>query len=145
MEVTVTSELELIPSEHTTIDYLVTADYAEVVNGKLYLMGGGWDKFRPPSYPSTMRMGIAVGIRVPYLDANVPHHLTVVLRSADGEVAFKLEGQIETGRPPGSRGEPSLVPVAVNALIELAKPTSLELIADVDGQSVRRIPIHAIP
>ena len=69
-----------LPDDHTEIDYLLTADFAEVINGKTYIMGGGWDAFTPPQYPAPIRLGIAVGIRVPFLESNVPHHMTVVLR-----------------------------------------------------------------
>ncbi len=130
--------------EGTSIDFLLTADFAEVVQGKVYLMGAGWDKFAPPAYPAVMRIGLAAGIRVPYLESNVPHHLSVTLRSGDGEDLFKIEGDLETGRPPGSRGESVLVPLAVNAQVNVSAPQLMELVAEVDGRSTRRISIRAV-
>lgn len=132
-----------LPAEHTTIDFLIAADFAQVVANKVYLMGGGWDAFTPTEYPAVMKVGIAVGVRVPYLDANMKHHLTLLLRSADGQDLFKLEADLETGRPPGSRGQSILVPLAVNAQTRLTEPSELELVADVDGDS-RRIGIRAM-
>ena len=42
------------------IDYLLVADRAEVVNGKLYLMGGSWDRIQPQQFPHRMMLGIAI-------------------------------------------------------------------------------------
>jgi hypothetical protein len=130
--------------EETTIDFLLTADFAEVVQGKVYVMGAGWDKFAPPAYPAVMRIGLAAGIRVPYLESNVPHHLSVTLRSGDGEDLFRIDGDLETGRPPGSRGESILVPLAVNAQVNVSGPQLMELVAEVDGRATRRMSIRAV-
>jgi hypothetical protein len=130
-------------AERTSIDFLIAADYAEVINNKVYLMGGGWDQFAPQRYPAPMKIGIAVGIRVPYLESNVRHHLVLRLRTGDGLELFKLEADLETGRPPGSRGASMLVPLAVNSQVQLLQPADLELVADVDGSS-RYITIRAI-
>lgn len=135
---------DTMPVEGTAIDFLLTADFAEVVQGKVYIMGAGWDKFAPPTYPAVMRIGLAAGIRVPYLESNVPHHLSVTLRSGDGEDLFKIEGDLETGRPAGSRGESVLVPLAVNAQVDVRGPQLMELVAEVDGRSTRRISIRAV-
>jgi len=135
---------DAMPVEGTTIDFLLTADFAEVVQGKVYIMGAGWDKFAPPTYPAVMRIGLAAGIRVPYLESNVPHHLSVTLRSGDGEDLFKIEGDLETGRPAGSRGESVLVPLAVNAQVDVRGPQLMELVAEVDGRSTKRISIRAV-
>jgi hypothetical protein len=130
--------------EETTIDFLMTADFAEVVQGKVYMMGAGWDKFAPLAYPAVMRIGLAAGIRVPYLESNVPHHLSVTLRSGDGADLFKIDGDLETGRPAGSRGESILVPLAVNAQVNVAGPQLMELVAEVDGRAMRRMSIRAV-
>ena len=135
---------DAVPIEATSIDFLLTADFAEVVQGKVYVMGAGWDKFAPPAYPAVMRIGLAAGIRVPYLESNVPHHLSLALRSGDGADLFKIEGDLETGRPPGSRGESVLVPLAVNAQVDVPGPQLMELVAVVDGGATRRISIRAV-
>lgn len=134
----------LLDQDQTSIDYLLASDFAEIINGKSYIMGGGWDRLSPPSYPATMRLGIAVGVRVPFLESNRPHHLTIVLRDADGNELVRIEGDLETGRPPASRGESSLVPLAANATVTVDKPQLLELVAQV-GESIRRINIRTMP
>lgn len=136
---------DLLPAEVTSVELLVAADFAEVVNGKLYVMGAAWESFRPPAYPAVMRMAMAVAIRVPYLDAGVPHRLQLALVDADGVELFHLDGNLETTRPPDSRGDPVLVPLAVNAQVEIKGPRSMEIVARVDGGPARRYPIRALP
>ncbi len=128
---------ELIPADEVDGDFLLTADFAEVVNGKLYLMGGGWSQSMPSQFPAQMQMGVAAGFRVPFLESNRPHHIMLELRNGDGQSLMKIEGDLETGRPPGARGESILVPLAINGNIQVTAPTALELVASVDGHSRR--------
>ena len=134
-------EIEL-PVERTSIDVLLTSDYAEVIGGKLLVVGGGWDKFGPPEYPAQMRLGIAAAIRVPFLEANIPHHFSVSLTKGDGGELFTVEGDLETGRSPGSRGESTFVPFAANIITTIEGPQLLELVARV-GESTKRVSIRA--
>jgi hypothetical protein len=132
----------LLQPDRTGIDYLLSADFAEVVNGKTYIMGAGFDRFTPPSYPAPLRLGIAVGIRVPYLESNVPHHVVIAIRSGDGKDLVRIEADVETGRAPGSRGDSVLVPLAANTQVVVEGPQLVEITAQVGG-STRRISIRA--
>lgn len=134
---------ELLDPSHAVIDFLLVADYAEVIGGKSYIVGAGWDRFSPPAYPAQLKLGISVGIRVPFTQANVPQHLTVTLRNGDGQEFLKIEGDLETGRAPGSRGESMLVPLAANAQVTVETSQLLELVAQV-GQSSKRVNIRAM-
>lgn len=134
-----------IQQDTIEVDYLLLSDYAEVLSNKLYLMGGGWDNFAPPVYPAEMKWGVAVGIRVPFLESNRPHHFVLTMRSGDGQEHFRVEGDLETGRPPGSKGESMLVPLAVNGSTRLAGPGLLEIIASIDDTHSRRISVRARP
>ena len=134
---------DLLEPSHAVIDYLLVSDYAEVIGGKSYIVGAGWDRFSPPTYPAQMKLGIAVGIRVPFTQANVPHHLVVTLRTSDGQELVKIEGDLETGRAPGSRGESMLVPLAANAHVLIEGGQLLELVAQV-GDSTKRVNIRAL-
>jgi hypothetical protein len=133
---------DLLEPSHAVIDYLLVSDYAEVIGGKSYIVGAGWDRFSPATYPAQMKLGIAVGIRVPFTQANVSQHLVIILRTSDGQELLKIEGDLETGRAPGSRGESMLVPLAANAQVMIAGGQLLELVAQV-GDSTKRVNIRA--
>ncbi|MEO8570855.1 MAG: hypothetical protein ABI553_04075 [Chloroflexota bacterium] len=133
---------DLLEPSHALIDFLLVADYAEVIGGKSYIVGAGWDRFSPPSYPAPMRLGVSVGVRVPFTQSNVPQHLAISLRNSDGQDIVAIEADLETGRAPGSRGESTLVPLAANLQVQIEGPQLLELVAQV-GESVKRVNIRA--
>ena len=133
-----------IPNERTDVEFLILGDFAEVINGKLYLMGGGWSRFAPASYPATMQFAIAAGVRVPWLESNEPHHLVIEMQAADGQVVFRVEGEVETGRPPRSRGEAMLVPFAMSSSLPLQAPGDFVVVSSVDGREARRVSFRAV-
>jgi len=94
---------------------LVVADWAETVNGKLYIQGAGWSRIKA-GMPSSI--AIAGLITVPFGKTNIRHTASVRLVTDDGapypaEMPFVVELEFECGRPPGmSHGEDSYVPVS---------------------------------
>ncbi|MDD5448681.1 MAG: hypothetical protein PHO53_05900 [Actinomycetota bacterium] len=84
---------------------MLLCDYAEAIEGKLYIMGGGWSLC--PAGPRNM--SIAMLILVPWNETNTQHKLTLMLLDEDGNQVnlgeppreVKQEGSFEVGRPPG--------------------------------------------
>jgi hypothetical protein len=83
-------------------------DAAEAVNGKLYILGGGWSVTGPAPAPSAL----AIKVDVPWTEANRKIPVVVELLTADGGVVnlsdalgnpqpVKIGLEIEVGRPPG--------------------------------------------
>ena len=79
------------------VDYLLVADRAEVVNGKLYLMGGSWDRITPPQFPHRMMLGIALGVRIPFTFTDEQHTVNVELRHEDKRIVG-FAAKLTTGR-----------------------------------------------
>ena len=50
---------------------IMLADFAQAVNGKLYIMGGGWSLIGPAPCPTA----IAIKIEVPWNQTNEKHNL----------------------------------------------------------------------
>jgi hypothetical protein len=100
---------------------LLLADAAQAVNGKLYILGGGWSVTGPD--PSVM--ALAVKVEVPWDRANILHRWRLELLDSDGgpvalpmpdgtEAAIAYSGQFEAGRPPGLKpGTPLDVAMAI--------------------------------
>jgi hypothetical protein len=105
------------------IDFLILADAAQVAEGKLYLMGGGWDRLAVNTLPTAQSVGVAVGIVVPWGDTNAPHQLTLTVEDEDGGAVLPpVEVRIEVGRPPGlPAGADQRVMVAFNAQLALSR------------------------
>ena len=90
---------------------MLLCDYAQAVNGKLYIIGGGWSILTLVQPRATM--SLAVKLSVPWSRANERLHVEaslitdeaepVMLQTDEGETAVQAEGDLELGRPPGLR------------------------------------------
>jgi Family of unknown function (DUF6941) len=104
---------------------LLLADFAQVAEGKLTVVGGGWSVTGPEPTP----FAIAILVQVPWDQANVRHTLRLELLDADGNavtietdegeeepILFFDDLVFEVGRPPGLKpGTPLDFPLAVNS------------------------------
>ena len=122
---------------------LLLADAAQAVNGKLYILGGGWSITNPTTDP----FAIALKIDVPWSETNRRHTLVLELIDEDGKPAMlptptgesplRIESVFEVGRPPGLKQGTSLdVPLAVNfAPLPLKPNTTYVWKCTIDGAS----------
>ncbi len=84
------------------IGFLLLADHSESVNGKLYMVGGGWNMLRLPELPHEWGFHIALGLDVGWDETNTSHTLLVNVHDPDGvELGEGLSAEFEAGRPPG--------------------------------------------
>ena len=122
---------------------LLLADAAQAVDGKLYVLGGGWSITGPDPQP----MALAIKIEVPWHQANERHTCSVALMDADGQPVeletpdglkpLELEAQFEVGRPPGVKpGTPLDVVLAVGlGPIPLAPDSRFTWRLSIDGET----------
>ena len=110
---------------------MLLADFAQVADGKLTVVGGGWSLTGPEPTP----FGIAILVHVPWDQANRRHTLRLELVDADGQavtmpvpgsedegdgdadpIVFLNDIEFEVGRPAGIKpGTPLELPLAVNS------------------------------
>ncbi len=108
-------DLDQIVDSRISVEWLILADAAEVTGGKLYVLGGGWDRLTVNSRPAKRNMAIAVAFRVPWIETNKVHRFQLELSDDDGRQTITTDGQFEVGRPPGiPQGQPQLVQLVVN-------------------------------
>jgi len=99
---------------------IVLADYAQAAEGKLNIIGGGWN-ITTGGVPSAL----AILLEVPWDRTNERLHFQIELVDSDGnavmgqgpagEAPIVIAGDLEVGRPPGiKRGTPIAVPIAIN-------------------------------
>lgn len=81
-------------------DFLILADRAEAINGKLYMMGGGWDGVGVANIDEPIAFSIALAVMVPWHATNQDHMLTLSLQDVDGKELVQLQVGFRTGRPP---------------------------------------------
>ncbi|MEO6120764.1 MAG: hypothetical protein ABIW46_02250 [Acidimicrobiales bacterium] len=101
---------------------MMLCDSAQVADGKLYILGGGWSVTGPDPAPSA----IAIKLEVDWHEAATGHHWELFLVDADGrEISFEtpegtrqaieIRGDFEVGRPQGvPPGTPIDLPLAIN-------------------------------
>jgi hypothetical protein len=104
---------------------MMLCDAAQVSDGKLYVLGGGWSMTGPDPVPSAIALKIDVG----WHEAEAPHHWELFLEDADGrpvmvdtpdgEHPVEVRGEFTVGRPPGIP-EGSPIPATAGAWPSMA-------------------------
>lgn len=91
---------------------VLLCDFAEAINGKLYVMGGGWSNLNAPGRP--VNVSLAIVVSVPWDRTNHRHRLTIELIDGEGQpvdmqgAPVAVESRFEVGRPPGVKPGTSL-------------------------------------
>lgn len=121
------------------VDWLILADFAEVVNGKLYLMGGGWEMIIANNpFPLKHKMALATAVAVPWTETNQIHHMVIEVQNPDGTALASIEAHFEIGRPPGiPYGTTQRSQVAINMDLEIAEPGNYTIAVRIDGEQSR--------
>ncbi len=134
---------------HVDLEYALLADHAEVVSGKLYLMGGGWDVLQSRQAPIPLRFSVALGVRVGWDETNQVFPVTVRVEDDDGAVHARAQGSVSVGRPPSlPPGWSQLAKLAVTFSISLPRFGGYRVLVEVgEGSSVHRrsLPFRVVP
>lgn len=129
------------------VDCFLLADSAEEVNGKLYVLGGGWDHIYVPN-PPTVHHQLALAIRmcVPWDETNYEMAIEIRLEHEDGEdiLSEPLRSEMNVGRPPTIRpGNDIIVLFAITLRnIDLPKLGTYRFIMTVDGDQKADAKFH---
>ncbi|HMA33833.1 MAG TPA: hypothetical protein VKY74_05070, partial [Chloroflexia bacterium] len=92
--------IDPLDQQRPDVDFLIIADRAEAINGKLYMMGGAWDNVGVPDLSQPIAFSIALGILIPWNATNERHRMKLAVQDADGASLAELEGELVAGRPP---------------------------------------------
>ncbi len=130
---------------------VMLCDFAQVAEGKLYIVGGGWSLCGPGPF----QHALAIKIEVPWGEANIPHRLEAFLSDEDNrqvrfgspEAPIRFEGTFEVGRPVGlPSGTPLDFVLAVNmGPLELPPASGFLWTVTVDGKEVGRVRFRTRP
>lgn len=116
-------------------DYLILADRAEAVNGKLYMVGGGWDRAGLTQIPGPANFDIAVGVLVGYNETNMVHRIEIALEDEDNKaVQPPIAAQFELGKPAGMKlGQPQRFQLVVRGPFIIPKAGGYHWVVLLDG------------
>jgi hypothetical protein len=128
-------------------DFLLVADRAEVVNGKLYLMGGGWDRITLSQFPGPAHFDVAFGVLVGYTETNERHEFQLGMEDDDNQLVIgPIGGQLELGRPPGLKpAQAQRFMVAIRGPFPLPQPGCFHWVLTLDGRQAGRTTFWADP
>lgn len=130
---------------------MLLCDAAQEVNGKLYILGGGFSLLFVPNQP--VPVTVAIKLSVPWDRSNQQMPLVCRLVDEDGgavtsdvaEGGIRAEGIVEAGRPAGIKpGTPLDVVLALPFVVALA-PGGYVFELEVDGAVVARSPFRVQP
>jgi hypothetical protein len=134
----------MMPSSDWRITSLL-CDSAQVADGKLFILGGGWSVCGPGPFLH----GLAIKVDVPWNAANEKHQLTAELVHQDGPAVtigdppeeVKFGTDFEVGRPAGLiTATPLDVPLAVNfGPMELPPGEMYSWRMSIDGTEITRV------
>lgn len=122
---------------------LMLADSAQVADGKLFVMGGGWTFTGPQPIP----FAIAGLIGVPWQLTNQKHSIRFELIDLDGQAVsvdrpegeqpLVIDGEFEVGRPPGfPLGASIPFPLAINhGPVQLPSGSHFEWRYEINGEA----------
>jgi hypothetical protein len=122
------------------IDFMMLADGAQALGGKLYVLGGAWNRLHLPRLPSRpgKPFDIAVGIRVPWHLTNRQFVFGLQLLDADGNPVGDdgpIGIEMEAGRPPGLRqGTEQLLVFSLTASPEFPRAGMYAFEATIDSE-----------
>ena len=132
---------------------ILLADSAEVREGLLFLLGGGWSEVGPAS----QMFAIAGILDVEWGETNAQHSAVFTIEEEDGaplmvptptgDQPFRIVTQFDVGRPPGSpRGRSFNVPVAIPILpIPWTPGRRYVLVLRIDDAEVDRLTFSVRP
>ncbi len=120
------------------------ADHAEAVNGKLYVVGGAFNRIAADRFPAVhSHLSVGAVINVPWEATNQRHSLELRLIDADGVpvIPEPIHAAFEAGRPPGLRaGDEQLVVMVFNFNgLQFGQPGNFEFHLLVDDREMGRL------
>ncbi len=123
------------------LDWVMLADAAQIVNGKLYVLGGGWDTLVVAGpFPVSRPCGLAIAFRMP--GAGTVQRKTARIQVVDlvgTSTIATADIQFQAGRPLGGDDElPQRIQLAAGLNLSFPKTGAYVVMVSVDGAEIGR-------
>jgi hypothetical protein len=119
----------------------ILCDAAQVHDGKLFVLGAGWDRLMVAGFPTEHRFFIAIKLAVPAGDAYRPFEMRVEVRDEEGNSAVGIipATNVEVARPLGYLAHEDLPCMfAFEARSTFHRAERLTFTLRIDGEEVAR-------
>ena len=134
-----------LEADRCKIDFVVLADFAQSVQGKLTLVGGGWNRHHTMQYPSVLQFGLGIGILVPWSETNRKHPMKFTIRKSEGPQLIGGEAEFEVGREVGTpAGMTQRAVLGLAGQLQLVEPGTYEIVVSIEADE-KRVTFEALP
>lgn len=132
--------------ETVTIEFLMLSDHAEVINGKLYMMGGGYDRRYIGDIKNPVTLSTVVGVLVPWNLTNQPHSVKLRIETEDGQMlGQEVQGNLSVGRSVQAiSGQMFRVMAVINFTLTLPHLGAYRVIATLDTGESKGTTFYAV-
>ena len=132
--------------EKVEVDFLLLADRAEVLNGKLYMMGGAWDRRFISNIEAPVQLSIVIGVLVPWNLTNEQHKLDIRIVSEDGDTILPAPTiTLNVGRPTeATKGQSFRAMAVVGGSWTLPQFGAYCIVASIAGEESKRVTFYAV-
>ena len=131
--------------EQVEIEFLILADRAEILNGKMYMMGGGWNRKSIQNIDNPVAISMVIGILIPWNFTNELHHIRISLMDEDGTILQPtIEASVNMGRPPEAKmGQDFRAMAVINGQWKLPALGAYSFVASVENGQEKRVAFFA--
>ncbi len=134
-----------LPSQKVEIDFVLLGDFAQASNGKLTVVGAGWNIWNTPRYPNVLPFGLGIGFLVPWQETNRKHKFTFRIAASEGDMLAEGGGEFEIGRKTGiPPGMMQRVVIGLHGQVEVKSPGTYEILVTCAGQR-KTVTFEALP
>jgi hypothetical protein len=121
------------------LDFLILADKAEAINGKLYMVGGAFTNIGLMQIPGPAQFDIALGVIFDYHETGDQHQLTIAIEDADNRPTLgPITIQLPVGRPPGlPPGDAIRLVMAIQGPFAIQAEGLYHVAVELDGQRAK--------
>lgn len=123
------------------------ADGAHLAQGKLYVLGGQWDRLMVSALPAQHpAMAVVLVIRVEYNEAPKAYKLAVELKLDGKPMGVKATAQMSVGHAPGlAYGAPQFAPAALTfPNVQFDRFGRYEWVVSADDEPLGSIPLEVL-
>jgi len=125
----------------------IICDVVRLENGKMYILGGGWDLLTPTQLPLAYRFNLAIKLAIPRAEVGDPVNIELtVVDELDREIGTSPAGlRMELEEPSDNVGDeiPLMIPLGMEVTIVL--PGTYRLRLTVNDKAIAQTRFRVIP
>ena len=135
-----------MPLEAVTLEFLLLSDHAEVINGKLYMMGAGYDRRNIADINESVTLRAVVSVLVPWNLTNQTHSVKLRIETEDGvTLGQEVQGNLNVGRGVEAiSGQMFRVMAVINFTLTLPRLGAYRVIATMESGESKSTTFYAV-